>query len=359
MQILIFRVSWLPLLILEEMAFEACTIFFTVKDRPWCLKYNKGDRLSKRWRTVRSCTKTGCFVEFGVGVRLVWHYLRNLLFSFLLVFWMQAFFTVFWSLEKIGSEGGSQLGCLCWLYTCTMVLRTLLSLQIIVRPFSFSYPVTSANEKVLPPVHCHFHSIFTFAWWNSKCMFNCFLPVSRFSWSMNLSSKLGGQEQQNIEWWKLFLSLWIMIIPFLSCEPFVPLSMSWSCLRRPFQVSRMEVVKFISGLIAVAFSSFGCFESVGSGDKGASTFDVAPSFSINLMIEFAVLFNRDRWFIPFFASTGCQATTKASDPYPVQLQSYCKHWISKMMAQMLASTDNAWRGEGSAVNRFGMNLKAL
>eukprot|EP00434_Breviolum_minutum_P013768 symbB.v1.2.012144.t1/scaffold829.1/size159244/14 len=28
------------------------------------------------------------------------------------------------------------------------------------------------------------------------------------------------------------------------------------------------VIKFISGLIAVAFSSFGCFESVGSGDKG-------------------------------------------------------------------------------------------
>lgn len=176
---------------------------------------------------------------------------------------------------------------------------------------------------------------------------------------MNFSSQLGGQEQQNIEWWKLFLALWIMIIPFLSCEPFVPLSMSWSCLRRPFQVSRMEVVKFISGWIAVAFSSFGCFESVGSGEKGASTFDVAPSFSINLMIDFAVFFNRDRWFIPFFASTGCQATTKASDPYPVRLQSYCKHWISKMMAQMLASTDNAWRGEGSAVNRFGMNLKAL
>lgn len=79
---------------------------------------------------------------------------------------MQAFFTVFWSLEKIGSEGGLQLGCLCWLYmlySCTMVLRTLLSLQIIVCPFSFSYPVTSANEKVLPPVHCNFHSIFTFA----------------------------------------------------------------------------------------------------------------------------------------------------------------------------------------------------
>lgn len=59
------------MLILEEMAFEACTIFFTVKDRHRCLKYNKGDRLSKRWRTVRSCIKTGCFVEFGVGVRLV------------------------------------------------------------------------------------------------------------------------------------------------------------------------------------------------------------------------------------------------------------------------------------------------
>lgn len=209
MQILIFRVSWLPLLILEEMAFEACTIFFTVKDRHRCLKYNKGYRLSKRWRTVRSCIKTGCFVEFGVGVRLVWHCIWILLFFFLLVFWMQAFFTVFWSLEKIGSEGGLQLGYLCWLYmlySCTMVLRTLLSLQIIVCPFSFSYPVTSANEKVLPPVHCNFHSIFTFAWWNSKCMFLFFLPVSRFSWSMNFSSQLGGQERQNIEWWKLFLA---------------------------------------------------------------------------------------------------------------------------------------------------------
>ena len=82
-----------------------------------------------------------------------------------------------------------------------------------------------------------------------------------------------------------------MIIPFLSCEPFVPLSMSWSCLDRPFQVSRMEVIKFISGLIAVAFSSFGCFESVGSGDKGASTSDVAPSFSIDSMIDFCCFFS--------------------------------------------------------------------
>ena len=72
MQMLIFRpVSRLFSLILEEMAFEACTISFTVKDRHRRLKYNKGDRLSKGWRTVRSCIKTGCFMELGVGVRLV------------------------------------------------------------------------------------------------------------------------------------------------------------------------------------------------------------------------------------------------------------------------------------------------
>lgn len=269
---------------MEEMAFEVCTISFTVKDRHRCLKYKKGDRLSKRWRAVRSCIKTGCFVDLGVGVRLVWHCIWFLLFS-LLVFWMQAFFTVFPSLEKIRVRVvHSWIACVGfilvqWFSRHSFLVRLLsfpsaspiLSSLQMKRCYHLSTPTFIRSSPLSDGIRSAFSNVFSSGF--------PFFLIHEFLFQ---TGRWRAAEYRM--WWILFLALRIIILPFLSCQPFAPLSMSWSCLNQPLQVSRMEVIKFISGLIAVAFSSFGCFELVGSEDKGSSRSDVAPSFSIDSMI---------------------------------------------------------------------------
>lgn len=150
------------------------------------------------------------------------------------------------------SKGGSQLNCLFWLiiHNCSMILTTLLSLQLIY------IPSASPLLSPLQVKRCYHLSTTTFirssplclirsVFWKSFSSSFPFFLINGFPYHFGSS--------RAAEWWSLFLALWIMILPFLSFQPFVPLSMSWSCLNQPFQVLKMEVIKFISGLIVTCF----------------------------------------------------------------------------------------------------------